>query len=75
MRSSSVAVDFVLMNPDKPYKVTSANLLAKCHWSPFEGHTFHSSVDTTIVNGIIVFEHGELTGESVGQRLECNRAR
>lgn len=67
--------DFVLMNPDKPHKVTSANLLAKCHWSPFEGHTFHSSVDTTIVNGVVVFEHGELTGEIVGQRLECNRAR
>ncbi len=67
--------DLVLMNPDKPYKVSSSNLLAKCHWSPFEGHTFHSSVDTTIVNGTVVFADGELTGEIVGQRLECNRSR
>jgi dihydroorotase len=67
--------DFVLMNPKRPYKVSSANLLAKCHWSPFEGHTFHSSVDTTIVNGTIVYEQGELTGEIVGQKLVCNRAR
>jgi dihydroorotase len=67
--------DLVLMNPDKPYKVSSANLLAKCHWSPFEGHTFHSTVDTTIVNGVVVYADGELCGEIVGQRMECNRAR
>lgn len=67
--------DLVLVDPDKPYKVSSGNLLAKCHWSPFEGHTFHSSIDATIVNGAIVFEDGELTGEIAGQRLVCNRAR
>jgi len=67
--------DLVLMDPAKPYTVESANLLAKCHWSPFEGHTFGSSVDTTIVNGNIVYAGGELTGEIAGQRLEFNRAR
>jgi dihydroorotase len=67
--------DLVLMDPAKPYTVGSANLLAKCHWSPFEGHTFGSSVDTTIVNGNIVYAGGELTGEIAGQRLEFNRAR
>ena len=67
--------DLVLMDPDKPYKVGSANLLAKCHWSPFEGHTFHASVDTTIVNGEIVYQDGELTGVIPGQPLTCTRAR
>ena len=67
--------DLVLMDPDRPYKVGSGNLLAKCHWSPFEGHTFHSSVDTTIVNGEIVYADGELTGEIPGQALTCTRVR
>ena len=67
--------DLVLLNPDKPYKVGSGNLLAKCHWSPFEGHTFHACVDTTIVNGSIVYRDGELTGEIPGQPLVCTRAR
>lgn len=67
--------DLVLMDPDKPYTVSSANLYAKCHWSPFEGHTFHSTVDTTIVNGDIVYADGELTGVIPGRKLECNRAR
>lgn len=67
--------DLVIMDPDRPYTVSSANLLAKCHWSPFERHTFSSSVDTTIVNGKIVYHDGELTGDIVGQRMEFNRAR
>jgi dihydroorotase len=67
--------DLVLMDPNKPYTVSSSNLLAKCHWSPFEGHTFTSSVDTTIVNGTIVYADGELTGAIPGQRLEFSRAR
>jgi len=67
--------DLVLMDPARPYAVTSGNLLAKCHWSPFEGHTFRSSVDTTIVNGRIVYQDGILSGDIAGQRLAFNRAR
>jgi dihydroorotase len=67
--------DFVIMDADKPYTVSSANLLAKCHWSPFAGHTFSSSVDTTIVNGTIVYKDGELTGDIVGQRVAFSRVR
>lgn len=67
--------DLVLIDPDKPYTVSQSNLYAKCHWSPFEGHTFRSTVDTTIVNGSIVYADGELTGEIPGQRLSTRRAR
>ena len=67
--------DLVIVDPDKPYTVSSANLLAKCHWSPFEGQTFSSSVDTTIVNGVVVYRDGKLSGEVPGRRLEFNRAR
>ena len=67
--------DFVIMDTDKPYTVSSANLLAKCHWSPFDKHTFSSSVDTTIVNGTIVYQDGALSGDIVGQRMAFDRAR
>jgi dihydroorotase len=67
--------DLVLMDANKPYTVDSSNLLCKCHWSPFEGHTFSSSVDTTIVNGEIVYQNGELTKKIAGRKLEFNRAR
>ncbi|MGR9090869.1 MAG: dihydroorotase [Gammaproteobacteria bacterium] len=67
--------DLVIIDPDKPYRVGSDNLLSKCQWSPFEGHEFTTSIDTTIVNGNIVYAAGALTGAIAGKRLEFSRAR
>lgn len=67
--------DLVLVDVDKPYTVDSSNLLYKCRWSPFEGHTFSSSIEMTIVNGTVVYRNGTLTGHITGQRLDFNRAR
>jgi dihydroorotase len=67
--------DLVLVDTESPYNVNSTNLLAKCHWSPFEGHTFGSSIDTTIVNGTIVYADGALTGRVAGRKMQFSRAR
>ncbi len=67
--------DLVLVDPDRPYKVDKSNLLCKCHWSPFQGHEFTASIDTTIVNGEVVYSDGRLTGNIPGQRLHFDRAR
>ena len=67
--------DLVLVDPDRPQKVKKSDLLYKCHWSPFEGHEFSSTIDTTIINGEIVYQHGKLVGNIVGQRLEFTRSR
>jgi dihydroorotase len=67
--------DLVIVDADKPYRVDSSNLLSKCQWSPFEGHEFSASIDTTIVNGEVVYRDGALTGNVAGQRLQFGRAR
>ena len=67
--------DLVIINPNKTHLVTSSNLLSKCQWSPFENHEFSSSVDTTIVNGKIVYKDGSLTGDIGGQKLIFTRGR
>ncbi len=67
--------DLVLVDPDKPCLVSNSNLLSKCHWSPFEGHEFSTSIDTTIVNGEVVYTDGKLTGNIAGQRLAFTRTR
>jgi len=67
--------DLVIIDPERPYTVGKSNLLCKCHWSPFEGHEFSSTVDTTIVNGEVVYRDGELTKNIPGQRLEISRGR
>lgn len=67
--------DLVLVDPDRPYTVESSNLLYKCQWSPFEEHTFRSSIDTTIVNGRIAWQDGRLSDTIAGQRLAFDRGR
>ncbi len=67
--------DLVIVDSNKPYRVTPSNLLSKCQWSPYEGHEFSSSIDTTIVNGEIVYRDGTLTGKVAGQPLGFGRSR
>ncbi|NQV86340.1 MAG: amidohydrolase family protein, partial [Woeseiaceae bacterium] len=67
--------DLVIVDPAKPYRVDESNLLSKCQWSPFEGHEYKASIDTTIINGTVVYRDGVLTGVVAGQRLEFARAR
>ncbi|NOX70743.1 MAG: dihydroorotase [Gammaproteobacteria bacterium] len=67
--------DLVLVDSETPHTVDASNLLYKCRWSPFEGHTFSSSIAATLVNGTVVYRNGMLSGNIAGQRLDFNRAR
>ena len=67
--------DLVIVDPAASYAVTADNVLAKCGWSPFEGHTFSAQIDTTIINGQVAYKDGQLTGAIPGQRLQVTRAR
>ncbi len=67
--------DLVIVDPAKPFRVAGSNVLYKCGWSPFEGHEFGATIDTTIVNGEVVWRDGSLTGTIPGRRLEFTRAR
>ena len=67
--------DLVLVDTKKSYKVNKDNILYKCQWSPFEDHTFSSSIQTTIVNGIIAYSDGKLKDSIPGKRLHFNRSR
>ena len=71
--SEGYFADLVLVNPNQNYTVTKNNILYKCGWSPFEGKTFSSSIHSTYVNGIKVFDQKGLTGELAGMRLEFQR--
>jgi dihydroorotase len=64
--------DLVLADLKMPNTVDKNNLLYKCGWSPFEGHTFKSSIHTTIVNGNVVYSNGKVNPDVRGQRLTFN---
>lgn len=61
--------DLVLVEPSAPWTVTSENTLYKCGWSPFEGTSFKSRVDKTLVNGRVVYDRGRFEKSPMGMRL------
>ena len=66
--------DLVLVNLNRETSVTKANLLYKCGWSPFEGHTFKSHVEKTFVNGHLVYDNGNFDESTKGNRLLFNHS-
>ncbi len=65
--------DLVIVNPKKEITISKENILAKCGWSPFEGNTFSHSIDSTFVNGNIVYKDGNVISNEIGKRLLFNR--
>lgn len=67
------AADLVLVDLNAPIEVKKSNILYKCGWSPFEGHTFKSQVKYTFVNGEIGFKDGAVVDSIRGKRLSFKR--
>lgn len=65
--------DLCLIDPFDPWTISKENILYKCGWSPFEGTTFRSKVVTTIVNGSVVYNQGNINEDYRGERLYFNR--
>ncbi|MCB0504258.1 MAG: dihydroorotase [Cyclobacteriaceae bacterium] len=65
--------DLVLVDLNSPWEVRKENILAKCGWSPFEGHQFKSKVTHTFVNGKLVYADDQLIEAGVGDRLVFDR--
>ena len=66
--------DLAVLDLDAPYTVSKDNVLYKCGWSPFDGHTFKSSIFMTIVNGNVAFKNGKVE-ENIpnGMQIEFDR--
>ncbi len=67
------AADLVLVDMNRPHTDTRENNLYQCGWSPWEGHTFKSSVMSTIVNGELKYHQGKFAEFTPGQRLTFTR--
>ena len=65
--------DLVVVDPASTYEVTKSNILYKCGWSPFEGVNFSNSINSTYVNGVKVYDAGQIIEGQLGQRILFNR--
>jgi len=62
--------DLTILDLNKSWTVSKENILYKCGWSPFEGHTFKSSVEKCFVNGNLVYNLGKFDERFRGLPLE-----
>ncbi len=65
--------DLVLVDLATPTVVDQQKILSKCGWSPFAGTVFKSSIATTLVNGEVAFENGQVNAAVRGKRLNFTR--
>ena len=65
--------DLTLVNTRRTWRVDEQPVLAKCGWTPFEGLTFRSSIDTTIVSGQLAYQNGRICSPPAGMRLAFDR--
>ena len=61
--------DMVLVDLEANELVSKPNIYYKCAWSPLEGTTFCGKVQTTFVNGNIVYSKGLFGAKGQGKRL------
>jgi dihydroorotase len=50
--------------------VSKENILYKCKWSPYEGHTFRSKICSVIVSGHLAYHEGKFDESRKGMRLK-----
>jgi dihydroorotase len=62
--------DLCLVDDSREQTVSRENILYHCGWSPFEGHTFTSSVRATWVNGHLAWNGEKVMSGQPGSRLE-----
>jgi dihydroorotase len=55
--------DLVLVDMKKRGKVDPEKFFSKAHYSPFEGWKTRGAVHTTIVNGSVICQEGEIIGK------------
>ena len=65
--------DLILVDMNKPHTDDKAHNLYKCQWSPWEGHTFKSSIISTIVSGELKYHQGQFAEFTAGKRILFNR--
>jgi len=65
--------DLVMIDLNKPERVTKESLHYKCNWSPFENYIFKSKITHTLVNGNLVYDNGKFNDTIKGMQILFNR--
>ncbi len=65
--------DLVVADLENQFTVSNENILYKCGWSPLSGFKFPAKINTTMVNGEIVYANDSIIESNNGKRLLFER--
>ncbi|MDE7119132.1 MAG: dihydroorotase, partial [Muribaculaceae bacterium] len=51
--------DIAVVNPAAPHTIADADVVSRCGWTPYRGHTTRFAIEQTWVNGHLAFSAGE----------------
>jgi dihydroorotase len=69
------AADFVLVDLQQGTTISRDKVLSRCGWSPFEGRTFKSRIQSTWVNGVLAFDGENVIEHGASQPLQYHDER
>ena len=55
--------DLVIADLNAPWTIRNEDVLSRCGWSPYDGRTISARIETTLVRGETVYEHGKVVGK------------
>jgi len=61
--------DLVIVDLEKEFILKNENTISKCGWTPFDGYSGKGAIETTIVNGKIVYDGSKII-ENRGSEIE-----
>lgn len=61
--------DLVLVDLNKKWKISNGKMHSKCKWTPFNGTKVQGKIDSTIIDGKIVFNKGKFNNKFRGKEL------
>lgn len=65
--------DLVIVDPERATDVGAQTNLSKCGWSPFDGTRLRSAIDTTIVNGRVVWDGHRVVATDAAMAMAYDR--
>lgn len=66
--------DITIVNPNTSFTIADDQVLSKCKWSPFSGMMLTGgAVETTLVNGEIVYQNGTFVSGPGGKTITVSR--
>jgi dihydroorotase len=65
--------DLILVDLNKEFTIKNSGMHSKCKWTPFDGKKVKGKIETTIINGNIVYNKGKINSKFKGKEIEFEK--